>query len=993
MALTVVNMIPNSLSGETNRDSEANVSASGADANLICATAFTPDPALSGTGPVFVSTDGGLTWALNVILPGGNSTSDVTLRFAGASNTVYAGTLRSGTTTMDVLRKTDVTAAGAMTTLLSRAGEDQPYVAAIRTLSGGPQLDKVFIAHNDTGAAGSNSASSETSQDAETAAAPAGFVEQFLDAGAPVSQDGPSVRTAVHPIGRVYAGFFRYTSLGPGPSTRNRDVVVVRDDNWASGAAPFTAITDPVTGLAGVNVATSSSADFNFLLGTQRTGSQMAIAVDPRDWQIVWLAWCDGIPTSSYTVHLRRSIDGGQTWSADLATAVPATCPGVAVNVHGKVAFTYQQLVNPGTGNRWQTHLVMSADAFATPATDLIIADVPDTNGTYVGTNPIGDYMGLVARGKNFYGAFAANNTPDNANFPNGVVYQRNADFATHEILDLANNPIGDSIDPFFFKWIDVAAEDDFYVRDWTDSPVSGDDGIEPSTHPRFYRTSDVWNRRGTLPGVFPNDQPEGEPAGNGAADLGDNWAFARIRRNGLPAAGDQTVTAHFLVSKFGVGSNYVDSSSGDPDVTFIDPDPTLLFTPADLGPFTTDACKWHLNAIASTHLCLAVEISAPNDPYVAPSLLGNAPGWSSLTDLRILDDNNKAQRNLELSATPARGEGAADDAYAIVHNAALETRDLRLRWEVPPETQGVLGDIRVREVGGRSVRLTKPSGEIVLPGMLPGENRWVEVSWATPASARAGQVLPIDFFEISDDVPVNGFAVGARVTNLAETIKEKMERHRSLLARLRAAELLAEEPDEVDPGESVSDRAYVAFAAKSEALVAAAAKALTAAHPEGKDVFGLARYRKAFAAALSSGKAASVAAAHGGLLNTADAFLTMLRLSKGDPADALQMVRWEEDLFRRVPALAQLPSAPRVLERTAKFIDAYGRRRATSSDYEGLLSELRALHEEAGKKLARKAPGLVQRAREIAAAADLAGRQSAHRRFLELLHTLRPTS
>jgi hypothetical protein len=40
--------------------------------------------------------------------------------------------------------------------------------------------------------------------------------------------------------------------------------------------------------------------------------------------------------------------------------------------------------------------------------------------------------------------------------------------------------------------------------------------------------TPDVWNRRGTLPGSFPNDQPENEAAGNGLGIVGDNFLFAR---------------------------------------------------------------------------------------------------------------------------------------------------------------------------------------------------------------------------------------------------------------------------------------------------------------------------------------------------------------------------------------------------------------------------------------------------------------------------------
>ena len=65
----------------------------------------------------------------------------------------------------------------------------------------------------------------------------------------------------------------------------------------------------------------------------------------------------------------------------------------------------------------------------------------------------LGDYAHLMAVGKDFYGVFSANNTPRKTNFPNGVVYQRNANWTTNTLLDIDNkSPVNASIDPFFFK-------------------------------------------------------------------------------------------------------------------------------------------------------------------------------------------------------------------------------------------------------------------------------------------------------------------------------------------------------------------------------------------------------------------------------------------------------------------------------------------------------------------------------------------------------------
>jgi hypothetical protein len=59
----------------------------------------------------------------------------------------------------------------------------------------------------------------------------------------------------------------------------------------------------------------------------------------------------------------------------------------------------------------------------------------------------------MLAVGRDFYGIFSASNVPDLTHFPNGVTYQRNANFATRKLLDVNNqNAVPSSIDPFFFK-------------------------------------------------------------------------------------------------------------------------------------------------------------------------------------------------------------------------------------------------------------------------------------------------------------------------------------------------------------------------------------------------------------------------------------------------------------------------------------------------------------------------------------------------------------
>jgi hypothetical protein len=443
----VVNMIPNSLSAETQRDSEPNVAVNPANPMRIAASAFTPDPGSSGSGPIFVSTDGGNTWVLNLVLPGGNKTGDTSIRFGGTSGVLYGGILRSDfSLRMNILRKADFTSPGLMDVLLTRDSEDQPWLESATAAA----QDRVFVGNNNLGAGSSprRTASVDLSQNAATAPAPAGLSTTVVEARSTgtANQDGPPIRTAHHSSGRVYAVFYAWTASSG--ATKTSDIVVVRDDNWGASALPFTALTDG--GVAGRRVVTGATVVFNQMLGNQRTGGQATIAVDPNNSSTVYIAWGDGTP---FTLHLRRSTDQGVTWSGDLRTITSATNPALAITTAGKVGFLYQRLVSPTGGNRWETHLEQSTDGFASAVTDTILANVPDSMGSYSGPNPIGDYSNLVAVGKNFYGIFSAFNSPISANFPAGVTYQRNANFSTNRLLALdGTTVVADSIDPFFFS-------------------------------------------------------------------------------------------------------------------------------------------------------------------------------------------------------------------------------------------------------------------------------------------------------------------------------------------------------------------------------------------------------------------------------------------------------------------------------------------------------------------------------------------------------------
>src|SRR2546430_16190904 len=65
----LINMIPQSLSGETAQDSEPHLTVNPANPNMIVGTAFSPNPGGGALAPVYKSLNGGTTWTPNAIVP------------------------------------------------------------------------------------------------------------------------------------------------------------------------------------------------------------------------------------------------------------------------------------------------------------------------------------------------------------------------------------------------------------------------------------------------------------------------------------------------------------------------------------------------------------------------------------------------------------------------------------------------------------------------------------------------------------------------------------------------------------------------------------------------------------------------------------------------------------------------------------------------------------------------------------------------------------
>jgi len=453
-AVLLVNIIPRSLSGETNQDSEPTIAVNPANPLQIVATAFTPDPQQGQFAPIYISQDGGNTWTLNSIVPGANNrtgTGDITVKFSKSSNVLYAGILRgdSKTTRMNILRAKNFMSSTPMEILVDRKGVDQPYVQ-VATVANGPDKgkDRLYVGNNDFDA--DDGATATIDQSLNAASTTPDFKKIRVESRETPGQDGPPARPSIHPDGTAYAIYHSWRTYNDQSGEGTADIVVLRDDNGGTGAKPFSDLIDPLDHKAGVRVAQGTKFNFNGFLGLQRTGGDVALVVDPSNSDIVYIAYNDD-HGADYVLHLLRSKDRGKTWSTDLRTIRNALNPGLAVNDAGKLGFLYQQLSGPAAAQRWVTKLELTTNG--TSWTTLTLATTPADTPTARFDPYLGDYAHLMALGRDFYGIFSANNTPRKQNFPSGVVYQRNANWTTSTLLDVNNtSPVKVSIDPFFLK-------------------------------------------------------------------------------------------------------------------------------------------------------------------------------------------------------------------------------------------------------------------------------------------------------------------------------------------------------------------------------------------------------------------------------------------------------------------------------------------------------------------------------------------------------------
>jgi hypothetical protein len=446
----VVDIIPEALSGETNTNSEPNLAVNPANPSQIAASAYLPEPMGGNKSSILISTNGGTTWSCRSTVPLADMTCDVTLRFDGLFGMLYLTALNDNWDFL--ICRSDKLAKRRMDDSpfrQSQSGFDQPYIAAA-TIN---QRDRVFIGANNWDGPPGRTAAVVRSLDGTANSPNIDFTSVPIEfAAPPPPRDNAEIRPAISADGRkVYAVFNRLISING--DRRVGDVILVRDDDGGnSGPASFTALKD-ANGVAGFPVVKARTFLFDPLLGGDRLGGDLAIAVDPRNAETVYLVWGE-ILDNQPALRVIRSNNGGQQWSGILHTIRNAKNPGLAINNNGTLAFLYQQVVtNPGGKESWLTQVELTKDDFQSANPPLTLSRFPAVELDSISGQPrLGDYLHLMAVGDAFYGIFSASNVPDQSRFPYGVIFQRHKNLATKKLLGQGGNEVSSSVDPFFFR-------------------------------------------------------------------------------------------------------------------------------------------------------------------------------------------------------------------------------------------------------------------------------------------------------------------------------------------------------------------------------------------------------------------------------------------------------------------------------------------------------------------------------------------------------------
>ena len=451
--ITLVDVIPNAASAETQQNSEPSIGVNPNDPNQLISGAFTAlfsPPPTNVTTPYWISNNGGTTWSGF----GSLQTLDKSIAFNGSTPLTATlngvGGVNNQIQTFSSINGTSFN--NNLNNFNPPARLDQPW---IRT---GPS-NHVYVGYNNLSNFGGGNGKTATINVSTNGGMT--YTPKVIETVTPTSgQDAPSIREAVNG-NTVYAVFTRWnnqvSNTGGGLRFASQEIVVKSTD----GGATFSAGTQVATPISPFTQTDNTSLS----VGAERVGSDNAIAVDPNNANHVVVAYVDTPAIGQMQVHVAESTDGGLTWANKLTTplATRSAQPALTITENGDTALVYNNY-NPQT-DKLSQHLVTTTDDFATTTETILATENNSTSGgPAIQFDPyVGDFFDLTSIGNILYGIFSASNADNGilGSFLAGTEFQRNfvgtPGAASFALRDLGNNPVAFSVDPFFFT-VDLTA-------------------------------------------------------------------------------------------------------------------------------------------------------------------------------------------------------------------------------------------------------------------------------------------------------------------------------------------------------------------------------------------------------------------------------------------------------------------------------------------------------------------------------------------------------
>jgi hypothetical protein len=361
------------------------------------------EPWGAGVGaPVWMSTDGGVTWTKITVIPqpptGFAGPGDQKIAFDSTGRVVIAE-LDFGFNDF-IYRQTG--APGTALTAGGAYGNDQPHLDVDKTTAS-PCFNRVYSPWLNTAAASARS-NVESSPDF-------GSTVTAIVAGSGAFPNR-TTRVAVAPSGQVYIIY--KTREGPvGSDFENAHFRVMRSDNCGTTWAALGATGVPIHGAATVQTWFTNNWGNPAKGKVARARSSDAwIAVDPGDGD-VYAAYVSRDGSGFGQIYVARSTNQGATWTLNRVTdgTHHSAYPEIAVADNGTVGVLYIDFDDSGPSTIFRHRFSRSFDDGVT-WTDKNLQSMDPTPLANASSGFLwGDYEGVTSVGNTFYGVFTGEST------------------------------------------------------------------------------------------------------------------------------------------------------------------------------------------------------------------------------------------------------------------------------------------------------------------------------------------------------------------------------------------------------------------------------------------------------------------------------------------------------------------------------------------------------------------------------------------------------